>query len=230
MSNKKWLIILIILVLQSCKSSKQIELKNHDVDLLKSHLKEVSEASELFKNYNGIYYGNKKYSVSDYFLSNSELKESQQNKALAKLEVGDILGPIPNKEGKCSLFKKEANKIYFTSKHRYIYIPNEENYHPLRKPLIKKEELLKLIKEGRDFGELAKEHSKDPYTNQNYGLTDWVMEGFFLPEFEKKSKEVEPFEIYEIENERGLFILRVEKKWKKRELTKIIEIKIKNCS
>jgi len=221
---------MIALELFSCKASKQIELKNHDASLLKSHLNEVSDADEIYEKFKNVYYGNKKYSVVDYHLSNSELKDNQQNKEIAKLKVGEIIGPIPNKEGKCSLFKKVNTETYFTSRQRFIYLPNEENYHPTREPLIEKEELLRLINNGEDFGKLAELHSKDISTNKNLGLLDWVFKGTLLAEFEAKSKEMKPLEIYEIENERGFFVCKIEAKWKKRELTKIIEIKIKNCS
>ena len=50
---------------------------------------------------------------------------------------------------------------------------------------IKAEDLLKRLRRGEDFVELAKKYSEDPGSKDQGGDLDWVKKGTFVPEFDK---------------------------------------------
>jgi peptidyl-prolyl cis-trans isomerase SurA len=59
------------------------------------------------------------------------------------------------------------------------------------------EDALERIKEGEDFGEIAKLVSDDPGSANNGGEMDWSGPGTFVPEFEEVANSLEPGQISE---------------------------------
>jgi len=59
----------------------------------------------------------------------------------------------------------------------------------------KAEDLLKQVKAGGNFAELAKKNSEDPGTKDKGGNLDWVVKGQTVPEFEKALFALKPNEI-----------------------------------
>src|SRR5436189_2801726 len=59
----------------------------------------------------------------------------------------------------------------------------------------KAEDLLKQVKAGGNFAELAKKNSEDPGSKDKGGDLDWVVKGQTVPEFEKALFELKPNEI-----------------------------------
>ena len=57
------------------------------------------------------------------------------------------------------------------------------------------EDLLKQVKSGGNFAELAKKHSEDPGSKEKGGDLDWVVKGQTVPEFEKALFDLKPNEI-----------------------------------
>jgi peptidyl-prolyl cis-trans isomerase D len=72
------------------------------------------------------------------------------------------------------------------------------------------EELLKQIKGGADFAELAKKNSEDPSSAVNGGAMDWITKGQTVPNFEKTAFSLKPKEISPvIETEYGYHIVQL---------------------
>src|SRR5262249_616616 len=59
----------------------------------------------------------------------------------------------------------------------------------------KSEELLKQVKGGGNFAELAKKNSEDPGSKDKGGDLDWVVKGQTVPEFEQALFNLKPNEI-----------------------------------
>lgn len=77
----------------------------------------------------------------------------------------------------------------------------------------KAEDLLKQIRSGADFGELARKYSEDAGTASNGGEVGWITRGQTVPNFEKTAFSLKPGEISGvIETEYGFHILQVEQK------------------
>jgi peptidyl-prolyl cis-trans isomerase D len=77
----------------------------------------------------------------------------------------------------------------------------------------KAEGLLKQLKAGADFGELAKKNSDDPGSAQKGGELGWVTHGQMVPNFEKASFSLKPGELSGIvETEYGYHIVQAEEK------------------
>lgn len=74
----------------------------------------------------------------------------------------------------------------------------------------KAEDLLKQIKAGADFAELAKKYSEDPGTASNGGELDWITHGQTVESFEKTAFSLKPGEISGvITTEYGFHIVQV---------------------
>lgn len=74
----------------------------------------------------------------------------------------------------------------------------------------KAEDLVKKIKGGADFAELAKNNSEDPGSASKGGDLDWVVRGQTVPEFEKTAFSLKPKEISNvIKTQYGFHILQV---------------------
>jgi len=94
----------------------------------------------------------------------------------------------------------EANKEHYRTpdrvKTRHILLmttgksPEEE-----AKIKAKAEDLLKQVKAGGNFAELAKKNSEDPGSKDKGGDLDWVVKGQTVPEFEKALFALKPNEI-----------------------------------
>lgn len=79
------------------------------------------------------------------------------------------------------------------------------------KPAAKKkaEDLLKQLKGGADFAELAKKNSDDPGSKERGGDLDWVTKGQTVPNFEKTAFSLKPKELSElVETEFGYHIIQ----------------------
>src|SRR5882762_947051 len=68
--------------------------------------------------------------------------------------------------------------------------PQEES-----KLKVQAEDLLKQVKSGANFADLAKKHSEDPGSKEKGGDLDWVVKGQTVPEFEKALFDLKPNEI-----------------------------------
>ncbi|MBX5496571.1 MAG: peptidylprolyl isomerase [Bryobacteraceae bacterium] len=72
------------------------------------------------------------------------------------------------------------------------------------------EELLKQIRAGADFAELAKKNSEDTASAVNGGAMDWITRGQTVPNFEKTAFSLKPKEISNvIETEYGFHIVQL---------------------
>jgi peptidyl-prolyl cis-trans isomerase D len=83
----------------------------------------------------------------------------------------------------------------------------KEKHAEIRKKL---EDILKQVKGGADFGEMAKKHSQDPGSASRGGDLDWVTKGQMVANFEKTSFSLQPKQISDIvETEFGYHIIQV---------------------
>jgi len=77
----------------------------------------------------------------------------------------------------------------------------------------KTEDLLKQIKGGADFADLAKKNSQDPGSAAQGGNLDWVVKGAMVPNFEKAAFALKPNELSGVvETEYGYHILQAQER------------------
>jgi peptidyl-prolyl cis-trans isomerase D len=77
----------------------------------------------------------------------------------------------------------------------------------------KAEDVLKQIKAGGDFAELAKKYSQDPGSAQNGGELGWIVKGQTVPEFEKTAFEQNPGQMSGlVQTSYGFHIIQTEEK------------------
>ncbi|HBG25916.1 MAG TPA: hypothetical protein DDX75_02350 [Phycisphaerales bacterium] len=105
---------------------------------------------------------------------------------------------------------KEPEKIHA----KHILIKAEDSNDPNQAKAAAKakaEDLLKKIKEGADFDELAKEHSACP-SGKNGGDLGEQPKGTFVPAFEKAAYALEPNQVSDVvETEFGYHIIKLVK-------------------
>ena len=79
------------------------------------------------------------------------------------------------------------------------------------KTKIKANEILKQIKEGADFGEMAKKHSSDTTSGNNGGSLGQFSKGMMIPEFEAALDELKPGELGgPVKTQFGFHLIRLE--------------------
>ena len=79
------------------------------------------------------------------------------------------------------------------------------------KTKIKADEILKQIKEGADFGEMAKKHSADPASGSNGGSLGQFSRGMMIPEFEAVLDKLTPGELSDpVKTRFGFHIIRLD--------------------
>lgn len=77
----------------------------------------------------------------------------------------------------------------------------------------KAEDILKQLKGGADFADLAKKFSEDPGSGAKGGELDWIVRGQTVPNFEKTAFSLKPGELSGlVETEYGYHIIQVEDK------------------
>jgi peptidyl-prolyl cis-trans isomerase D len=82
---------------------------------------------------------------------------------------------------------------------RHILIKTVDKTDAEKKQLLAKaQDILKQVKGGADFGELAKKSSEDTGTAPKGGDLDWFVKGQMVPEFEKVAFSLKPKEISDI--------------------------------
>jgi peptidyl-prolyl cis-trans isomerase D len=104
--------------------------------------------------------------------------------------------------------QKERWRSEERAKVRHILIKATE---AADKPAAKKkaEDILKQLKGGADFAELAKKNSDDPGSKERGGDLDWVTKGQTVPNFEKTAFSLKPKEISPlVETEFGFHIIQ----------------------
>lgn len=110
--------------------------------------------------------------------------------------------------------ENEAKEYYDNHKTEFKKSPDEVRArHILVDSEDKAEQLLKQIKEGADFAELAKNNSKDPGNAENGGDLGYFRRGQMVPAFEKAAFELEPGQVSGIvKTDYGYHIIKVEDK------------------
>lgn len=94
------------------------------------------------------------------------------------------------------------------------------------KTKIKASEILKQIKEGADFGEMAKKHSADTASGNNGGSLGQFSQGMMIPEFEAALDQLKPGELSDpVKSMFGFHIIRLEemKEGRTKPLTEVQE-------
>lgn len=79
-----------------------------------------------------------------------------------------------------------------------IVMKAEVNHEEKTKAILEIEEVLKKLKEGGDFAELAKLHSDDTESAKRGGDLGFAKRGSYVPDFESAAYNLEPMEISEV--------------------------------
>lgn len=110
--------------------------------------------------------------------------------------------------------EKLVKKLEVTDEEVKKYIEEHPELTNNEEKLKKAEEVLKKVKEGGDFAELAKEYSEDPGSKDNGGLYENVAKGQFAPEFEAAALALEPGQVVDkvVKTDFGFHIIKLEKK------------------
>lgn len=110
--------------------------------------------------------------------------------------------------------EKLAKKVQVTEDEVKKYIAEHPEIANDEEKKKKAEDILKRVKEGADFAELAKEFSEDRGSKDTGGLYENISEGQFAPEFEKAALALEPGQVADqlIKTDFGYHIIKLEKK------------------
>ncbi|OHB53253.1 MAG: hypothetical protein A2Y10_00695 [Planctomycetes bacterium GWF2_41_51] len=154
-----------------------------------------------------------------YGTNYTEFEQNVRKKlAFEKLMEDEFAGKItePNEQQAKAFYDenieqfKEPEKIHA----KHILIKAEDSNDPNQAKAAAKakaEDLLKKIKEGADFDELAKEHSACP-SGKNGGDLGEQPKGTFVPAFEKAAYALEPNQVSDVvETEFGYHIIKLVK-------------------
>ncbi len=122
---------------------------------------------------------------------------------------------------KIQLTPQDLERYYNENRDRFRVQDRARMTHILLKSTDKKDEevkqveakaqdLLKQVRSGKDFAELAKAHSDDSVSAQKGGEIGWVTRGQTVPEFEQKAFSMKPGEISDlVKTQYGFHILKM---------------------
>ncbi len=122
---------------------------------------------------------------------------------------------------KIQLTPQDLERYYNENRDRFRVQDRARVTHILLKTTDKKDEeikqveakgqdLLKQVRAGKDFAELAKAHSEDSVSAQKGGEIGWVTRGQTVPEFEQKAFSMKPGEISDlVKTQYGFHILKM---------------------
>jgi peptidyl-prolyl cis-trans isomerase D len=129
----------------------------------------------------------------------------------AKRDLGIIIADADRLGEALAIPEDEIRRQYETNKTtrytvnervkvRHILVKADSNAskEDKAKAKAKAEDLLKQIKGGADFAELAKKNSDDPGSGSNGGDLDWVQRGQMVPPFENAAFSLKPKEVSNI--------------------------------
>lgn len=107
-----------------------------------------------------------------------------------------------------------SKKLEVTDEEVQEYIKKNPEMGDSEEKRKKAEDLLRQVKAGGDFAELAKEHSEDPGSKSTGGLYEGVGKGQFAPEFEKAALALEPGQVADqlVKTNFGYHIIKLERK------------------
>jgi peptidyl-prolyl cis-trans isomerase D len=154
--------------------------------------------------------------VRDYYEKNkaqymSPVRRAFELVVVDELKLGESIA-IPDSSLR-QLYASQLDRWRQDERVHVRHILLKTNDQPKDKhPEIRKkmEDILKQVKGGADFGELAKKHSQDPGSANRGGDLDWVTKGQMVPNFEKTSFSLQPKQISDIvETEFGYHIIQV---------------------
>jgi peptidyl-prolyl cis-trans isomerase D len=84
------------------------------------------------------------------------------------------------------------------AKHILIQVPAEADEETVAQAREEAQALLKRVREGADFAELAREHSDDPGSASEGGDLGFFARGVMTPEFEERAFSLEPGEVSDV--------------------------------
>lgn len=106
-----------------------------------------------------------------------------------------------------SVTDEEVKNYYDTHRDEFISVNAS---HILLDTKEEAEKMLQRVKAGEDFGELAKQYSKDPSAKENSGNLDYFRQGDMVEPFETAAFALEPGEISDIvQTDFGYHIIKV---------------------
>jgi peptidyl-prolyl cis-trans isomerase D len=146
-------------------------------------------------------------SDSGAFFNPGELSATLES-ALSSAKVGDIVGPVVDADGYHLLKvlgEKKTDNVYVRASHILIPVSGPDS-NAMKADAQK---VAKLAREGKDFGGLAKQYSKDP-SEARGGDVGWFTKGRMVPAFENAAFKARVGEIVgPVRTQFGLHIIKV---------------------
>ncbi len=110
--------------------------------------------------------------------------------------------------GNLAVTDEEVKSYYDTHQNEFLSVKAS---HILLDTKEEAEKMLQRVKAGENFGELAKQNSKDPSAKENSGNLDYFRQGDMVEPFEKAAFALKPGQISEIiQTDFGFHIIKVE--------------------
>ena len=122
---------------------------------------------------------------------------------------------------KVKITPEELQRYYNENKDRFrvqdrvhvthiLFKTTDKKEDEIKKIEAKAQDVLKQVRAGKDFAELAKANSEDTGSAQKGGDIDWVTRGQTVPEFEQKAFAMKPGEISDlVKTQYGFHIIKV---------------------
>ncbi len=154
--------------------------------------------------------------VEEYFQKNKSAYVLPERRSFKYMVIDDA-----QLASRIQLSQQDLERYYNENQDRYRVQDRVRVTHILLKTTDKKEEevkqiearaqdLLKQIRAGKDFAELAKAHSEDPVSAAKGGEVGWITRGQTVPEFEQKAFYMKPGEVSDlVKTQYGLHIIKV---------------------
>ncbi len=156
--------------------------------------------------------------LSEYFTKNQaryRIPELRTLKVMA-LDAGSLpASEVP--ESEIDLYYGRNRSLYEIPERvrasHILYMTQGKSEEETAKIKAKAEEMLKQVKAGGDFAELAKKHSEDTISAKQGGDLGWVTRGQMVPEFETATFSTQPGQISDlVKTEFGFHIIKVQER------------------
>ncbi|MBK9718209.1 MAG: peptidylprolyl isomerase [Saprospiraceae bacterium] len=190
---------------------------------IKEKLKETEGSLEIYT------WLNKQPNIS---FKSGMMPESDTANNLYKLafsaKAGDIVGPLQNKDGTCSIIRVTSKGENYLMKVSYIYLDKKSESDSILEN--KADSILYILKSGVDFATLAKKYSMDGNA-KNGGDLGWFEAGVMNQQFENAIRKHKKGDYFKVKvDQYGWYVILVTSDQGHKKYIGRLEITKLNCS